>query len=103
MLRPVGLPNGHTEVRSFAESLPVFLDILGFEVIDEKDGEKTLRHPRTPRWPLFVHERPGAPRKPYRNHYGIRVQTNDEVTAGWKFVKANKVRFKIKRITKPIA
>jgi catechol 2,3-dioxygenase-like lactoylglutathione lyase family enzyme len=100
MLKPVGLIRGHYECRSFAETLPILTDILGLEVVGERDGEKVLKHPNT-EWRLIVHEGgPVAPIKPMRNHYGVRVTTNEEVDRACEYLEQKKEMFRIK-IIKP--
>ena len=100
MLKPVGLIRGHYECRSFAETIPILTDILALEVAGEKDGEKVLKHPNTD-WRLVLHEgRPDAPIKPMRNHYGVRVTTNEEVDRACEYLEKKKEEFRIK-IIKP--
>ena len=55
LLTPTGLIRGHYECRSFDQTLPILNDILALEVVAEKNGEKTLKHPNT-NWRLVVHE-----------------------------------------------
>jgi hypothetical protein len=47
MLNPTGLIRGHYECRSFDQTLPILNNILGLEVVREKNGEKTLKHTNT--------------------------------------------------------
>jgi len=101
MLKTIGLIAGHYECRSFEETLPVFTDLLAMEVIERKPGEATVKHPNTD-WKLIVHEGgPSAPEKTFDNHYGFRVATHEEVEAAWKFVEANKEKYRLSKITKP--
>ena len=102
MIKPIGLINGHAEVRGFTESLPIFEDLLGFEIAGERPGELTLRHPRTPGWPLIMHEMGDSNDKPVRNHYGVRVATNKEVDDAFEYIKTIKERYNLGNITKPI-
>ena len=101
MLKTIGLIAGHYECRSFEETLPVFTDLLAMEVIERKPGEATVKHPNTD-WKLIVHEGgPSAPEKTFDNHYGFRVASHEEVEAAWKFVEANKEKYRLSKITKP--
>jgi catechol 2,3-dioxygenase-like lactoylglutathione lyase family enzyme len=101
MLKTTGLISGHYECRSFADTLPVFNDLLAMEVVERKPGEATLKHPNTD-WHLIVHEGgPNAPEKSFDNHYGFRVGTHEEVEAAWKYVEAHKDKYHLSKITKP--
>jgi catechol 2,3-dioxygenase-like lactoylglutathione lyase family enzyme len=98
MLNPTGLIRGHYECRSFDQTLPILNDILGLEVIGEKNGEKTLKHPNTA-WRLVVHENgPDAAIKPMRNHYGVRVTSNAEVDRATEYLEEKKEQLGIKVI-----
>jgi catechol 2,3-dioxygenase-like lactoylglutathione lyase family enzyme len=101
MLKTTGLISGHYECRSFADTLPVFTDLLAMEVVERKPGKATLKHPNTD-WHLIVHEGgPNAPEKSFDNHYGFRVSTHEEVEAAWKYVEAHKDKYHLSKITKP--
>lgn len=101
MLKTTGLIAGHYECRSFADTLPVFTDLLAMEVVEQKAGEATLKHPNTD-WRLIVHEGgPGAPEKTFDNHYGFRVGTHEEVEAAWKYIEAHKEKYRLSKITRP--
>jgi len=101
MLKTTGLISGHYECRSFADTLPVFTDLLAMEVVERKPGEAALKHPNTD-WRLIVHEGgPNAPEKSFDNHYGFRVGTHEEVEAAWKYVEAHKDKYHLSKITKP--
>jgi catechol 2,3-dioxygenase-like lactoylglutathione lyase family enzyme len=101
MLKTTGLISGHYECRSFADTLPVFTDLLAMEVVERKPGKATLKHPNTD-WHLIVHEGgPNAPEKSFDNHYGFRVGTHEEVEAAWKYVEAHKDKYHLSKITKP--
>jgi catechol 2,3-dioxygenase-like lactoylglutathione lyase family enzyme len=101
MLKTTGLISGHYECRSFADTLPVFTDLLAMEVVERKPGEAALKHPNTD-WHLIVHEGgPNAPEKSFDNHYGFRVGTHEEVEAAWKYVEAHKDKYHLSKITKP--
>jgi catechol 2,3-dioxygenase-like lactoylglutathione lyase family enzyme len=98
MLKPTGLIRGHYECRSFDQTLPILNDILALEVVGEKNGEKTLKHPNTD-WRLVVHENgPDAPIKPMRNHYGVRVTSNAEVDRATEYLEGRKEQLGIKVI-----
>jgi catechol 2,3-dioxygenase-like lactoylglutathione lyase family enzyme len=98
MLKPTGLIRGHYECRSFDQTLPILNDILALEVVAEKNGEKTLKHPNTD-WRLVVHENgPDAPIKPMRNHYGVRVTSNTEVDRATEYLEDRKEQLDIKVI-----
>jgi len=101
MLNTTGLIAGHYECRSLAETLPVFTDLLAMEIVEQKAGEATLKHPNTD-WRLIVHEGgPNAPEKGFDNHYGFRVASHDEVEAAWKYIEAHKQKYRLSKITKP--
>jgi catechol 2,3-dioxygenase-like lactoylglutathione lyase family enzyme len=101
MLKTTGLIAGHYECRSLADTLPVFTDLLAMEVVEQKLGEATLKHPNTD-WRLIVHEGgPKAPEKTFDNHYGFRVGTHEEVEAAWKHIEAHKEKYRLSKITKP--
>ena len=101
MLKTTGLIAGHYECRSLADTLPVFTDLLAMEVVEQKSGEATLKHPNTD-WRLIVHEGgPNAPEKTFDNHYGFRVGSHEEVEAAWKYIEAHKEKYRLSKITKP--
>ena len=98
MLKPTGLVSGHYECRSFAESLPILKEFLALSVVDEKAGEKILRHPNTG-WQIVVHANGAdAPIKSMRNHYGVRVATNAEVDRATEYLESRRSEFAIKVI-----
>src|SRR5215813_11503517 len=80
MLKNPALIEGHYECRSFAETLPVFTDLLGMEVIQRRsDIEIVMKHPNTG-WPMVLHEAgPNAKNKPLMNHYGWKVSTPTQI------------------------
>ncbi|HEY7322890.1 MAG TPA: VOC family protein [Candidatus Binatia bacterium] len=101
MLHTTGLVAGHYECRSLSETLPVFTDLLAMEIVEQKAGETTLKHPNTD-WRLIVHEGgAAAPEKGFDNHYGFRVARHEEVEAAWKYIEANKEKYHLGKITKP--
>jgi catechol 2,3-dioxygenase-like lactoylglutathione lyase family enzyme len=103
----VGLTHGHFECRSLEETLPIFTDLLAMKVVERTGignaGQATVEHPNTA-WRLVLHEGgPGAPDKPHNNHYGVRVARPDEVDAAYRYIEANKERYRIKRVSRPHA
>jgi catechol 2,3-dioxygenase-like lactoylglutathione lyase family enzyme len=98
VLKPTGLTRGHYECRSFDQTLPILNDLLALEVVDERNGEKIVKHPNT-EWRLVIHENgPDAPIKPMRNHYGVRVVSNAEVDRATQYLEQKKEGFGIKVI-----
>lgn len=100
MLRSIGLTQTHMECRNLEDSVPVLTDLLAFEKVGERPGEVTLKHPNTA-WLLTVHEAPDAPAKHMDNHWGVRVETTEEVDAAYEYLTANKDKYKIDQIGKP--
>ena len=101
ILRTTGLIAGHYECRSLEETLPVFTELLAMEVVEQKAGEVTINHPNTD-WRLIIHEGgPDAPEKGFDNHYGFRVARHEEIEAAWRFLEANKEKYRLSKITKP--
>ena len=101
MLKTTGLIAGHYQCRSLEETLPVFTDLLAMKVIERQPGEATVKHPNTD-WQLIIHEGgANAPEKGFDNHYGFRVANHQEVEAAWKYIEANKDKYRISKITKP--
>ncbi|MGH7826507.1 MAG: VOC family protein [Candidatus Binatia bacterium] len=102
MIKPIALSATHMECGSLKESLPVLTDLLAFEKIAEAPGEATLKHPNTD-WRLVVHESgSGAPIKQMHNHWGVRVATTQEVDAAYAHLTANKEKYDIQQIGKPL-
>ena len=100
MLKPIALVNGHYECRSLKQSVPILTDLLALEVVEEKSGEVTLKHPNTD-WLLIFHEGgTQAPDKPLRNHYGVRVATNAEIEKADAYLEKMKDQYQIE-IMKP--
>lgn len=100
MLRSIGLTETHMECRSLKDSVPVLTDLLAFEKVGERTGEATLKHPNTS-WLLTVHEAPDAPAKQMHNHWGVRVNTTEEVDAAYEYLTAHKDKYRIDQIGKP--
>ncbi len=102
MIKTIALSATHMECNSLKESVPVLTDLLAFEKVAEAPGEATLKHPNTD-WLLVVHEAgAGAEPKEMHNHWGVRVQTNEEVDAAFVYLTANKEKYGIKQIGKPL-
>jgi len=102
MIQPIALSATHMECRSLNESVPVLTDLLAFQKIGEQPGEVKLKHPNTD-WVLYVHESGGeAAVKQMHNHWGVRVQTNEEVDAAYEYMSKNKEKYGIKQIAKPL-
>jgi len=100
MLKPMALVNGHYECRSLKQTVPILADLLALEVVDEKNGEVTVKHPNTD-WLLIFHEGgPNSPDKPLRNHYGLRVATNAEIEKADAYLERRKDEYQIE-IMKP--
>jgi catechol 2,3-dioxygenase-like lactoylglutathione lyase family enzyme len=100
MINPIALVNGHYECRSLKQTLPILMDLLALEVVKEKSGEVTVKHPNTD-WLLIIHEGgPNSPDKPLRNHYGLRVASNAEIDKADDYLEQKKDEFKI-QIMKP--
>ena len=100
MLKPIALVNGHYECRSLKQTVPILTDLLALEVVEEKSGEVTLKHPNTD-WLLIFHEGgTQAPDKPLRNHYGVRVATNGEIERADAYLEKMKDQYQIE-IMKP--
>jgi hypothetical protein len=100
MIKPVGLICGHNECRSLKETVPILSDILALEVLGEREGEVIMKHPNTD-WRIIVHEGgPNSPDKPLRNHYGVRVATDQEVDKAYEYLESKKKEYRLK-IIKP--
>lgn len=100
MLKPMALVNGHYECRSLKQTVPILTDLLALEVVDEKNGEVTVKHPNTD-WLLIFHEGgPNSPDKPLRNHYGLRVATNAEIEKADAYLERRRDEYQIE-IMKP--
>lgn len=102
MLKKPELIEGHYECRSFDETLPVFTDLLGMEIIRRlSDTEVVVKHPNTG-WPMVLHDAgPNAKNKPLMNHYGWRVNSRNEVDRACEYLKQVKDRYRLPRVGKP--
>jgi catechol 2,3-dioxygenase-like lactoylglutathione lyase family enzyme len=101
MIQPLALSKTHMECRNLQDSMTVMTGLLAFEKLSEKPGEATLKHPNSP-WILMLHEAgPEAPAKPMHNHWGVRVQTTEEVDKAYEYLTAHKEQYKLGAIGKP--
>ncbi|HEX9787651.1 MAG TPA: VOC family protein [Candidatus Binatia bacterium] len=101
MIKPIALSTTHMECRNLMDSMAVMTDLLAFEKISAKTGEAMLKHPNSP-WTLMLHEAgPEAPPKPMHNHWGVRVQTTEEVDKAYEYLTAHKEQYKLGAIGKP--
>ncbi len=101
LINPVALSEAHMECRSLAETAPVLEDFLALERVSETPGTVAFRHPNST-WKLIVHEGgPGAPAKQMHNHYGVRVQTKQEIEAAHTYLMAHKDEYGIAEVTEP--
>jgi len=101
MIKPIALSTTHMECRNLMDSMAVMTDLLAFEKISAKTGEAMLKHPNSP-WILMLHEAgPEAPPKPMHNHWGVRVQTTEEVDKAYEYLTAHKEQYKLGAIGKP--
>jgi hypothetical protein len=100
IIQPNGLIYGHSECRYLDETLPVLTKVLALDIIERRDREAVLKHPNTG-WKLIVHEGGRAAKdKPERNHYGVRVATNNEVDNAYRYLLANKQTLGLKKVVK---
>jgi catechol 2,3-dioxygenase-like lactoylglutathione lyase family enzyme len=101
MIKPTALSRTHMECRNLQDSMAVMTDLLAFEKLSENHGEATLKHPNSP-WVLVLHEAgPEAPAKPMHHHWGVRVQTTEEVDRAYEYLTAHKAEYKLGAIGKP--
>ncbi len=102
MLKGPKLIEGHYECRSFDETVPVFTDILGMEVIRRRsDTEWVMKHPNTG-WSMVLHAAgPNAKDKPLMNHYGWRVSSREEVDRAQEYLKKVKDEYHLPRVGRP--
>jgi catechol 2,3-dioxygenase-like lactoylglutathione lyase family enzyme len=94
----LGIVKGHYECQSLDETIPVLSHLLALDVVEHGAHEAAMKHPNTD-WLLVVRESgPGAPDKPFRNHYGVRVTSNEEVDRAYQYLMANKDSLKLKKV-----
>jgi catechol-2,3-dioxygenase len=100
VIESIGMINGHYECRALKDTVPVLSHVLALEVVNEKNGEVTMKHPNSG-WLLVVHEGgPAAPDKPFRNHYGVRVTNNQEVDAAYEYLTSKQEELGLKKIVR---
>ena len=102
MLKNPKLIEGHYECRRFDETLPVFTDLLGMEVIQRRsDTQWVMKHPNTG-WSMVLHAAGAdAKDKPLMNHYGWRVSSREEVDRAQEYLKKVKDEYRLPRVGKP--
>ena len=60
-----------------------------------------MKHPNT-EWELVIHEgSPEAVDKPHLHHYGVRVETVEEVNTAYEYLNAHKEQYKLMRVSRP--
>jgi catechol-2,3-dioxygenase len=101
MVKPIALKRAHYECKALDETLPILTDLLALEVTQRGPGQATVKHPNTD-WELVVHEgEPGAVDKPHLHHYGVRVETREEIDAAYEYLMSQKRRYGLKRVSRP--
>ena len=97
-IESLGIVNGHYECNFLEKTVPVLSELLALEVVARRETEVTMKHPNTD-WLLVVHESgPDAPDKPFRNHYGVRVTSNDEVDRAYQYLLNKKEQLGLKKV-----
>ena len=97
-IESLGIVKGHYECNSLEKTVPVLSELLALEVVARRETEVTMKHPNTD-WLLVVHESgPDAPDKPFRNHYGVRVPSNDEVDRAYQYLLNKKEQLGLKKV-----
>lgn len=97
-IESLGIVKAHYECNSLEKTVPVLSELLALEVVARRETEVTMKHPNTD-WLLVVHERgPDAPDKPFRNHYGVRVPSNDEVDRAYQYLLNKKEQLGLKKV-----
>lgn len=100
VIKPTGLVHGHTEVRFLDETIPVLSKVAALDLIERRGHEAVLKHPNTG-WKLIVHEGGAQVKdKPERNHYGVRVASNQEVDRAYQYLLAHKEELGLKKVVK---
>ena len=100
VIQPIGLVRGHSECRYLDETIPVLTQVLALDLVERRGGEAVLKHPNTG-WKLVLHE--GGPEvkdKPERNHYGVRVSSNEEIDRAYRYLLAHKEKLGLKKVVK---
>jgi catechol-2,3-dioxygenase len=101
LINPIALSEAHIECRSLAETVPVLEDFLALQRVDERPSMVVMRHPNT-EWALVIHEGgPDAVPMQMYNHFGVRVQSKQEVDAAHAHVLAHKDEYGISGVTDP--
>ena len=94
----LGITKGHYECKFLEKTVPVLSELLALEVVARRETEVTMKHPNTD-WLLVIHESgPGAPDKPFRNHYGVRVTDNAEVDRAYDYLMRKKEQLGLKKV-----
>ena len=101
MIKPIALKRAHYECRDLEETLPILTDLLALEVTQQGPKQATVKHPNTD-WELVVHQgEPDAVDKPHLHHYGVRVETLEEIDAAYEYLLGQKERYGLKRVSRP--
>jgi hypothetical protein len=94
----LGIVKGHYECRFFEETVPVLSELLALEVVERRNDEVTMKHPNTD-WLLIIHQSGAdAPDKPFRNHYGVRVNDNAAVDRAYAYLLTRKDALGLKKV-----
>jgi len=100
IIQPTGLVHGHSECRYLDETIPVLTQVLALDLVERRGDEAVLKHPNTG-WKLILHERgPEVKDKPERNHYGVRVSSNEEIDRAYQYLLAHKDKLGLKKVVK---
>jgi catechol 2,3-dioxygenase-like lactoylglutathione lyase family enzyme len=100
VVQPTGLIHGHSECSYLDETIPVLTRVLALDLVERRDREAVLKHPNTG-WKLILHEVGAeAKDKPERNHYGVRVSSNEEVDRAYQYLLAHKETLGLKKVVK---
>lgn len=100
VIQPTGLVHGHSECRYLDETIPVLTRVLALDLVERRGSEAVLKHPNTG-WKLVLHEGGGEVKdKPERNHYGVRVSSNEEIDRAYQYLAAHKEQLGLKKVVK---
>jgi catechol 2,3-dioxygenase-like lactoylglutathione lyase family enzyme len=100
VIQPTGLVHGHSECRYLDETIPVLTQVLALDLVERRGDEAVLKHPNTG-WKLILHEGGSEVKdKPERNHYGVRVSSNEEVDHAYQYLLAHKEKLGLKKVVK---